>query len=218
MMNSMVKYAMVAVTAGTTGLGLGPSSFAAIIVQPTLVTTTSPTAMKLDWLPVQVIDGSGLTDATVVANGATIPTVLPTHYNGYTDLSPLWDNSLRWRATLGSDQKYFGGGESMTFTLDKTYNLEGVYLWNYGENGGSAAMGIKGASIEFSGDGGRTWSTASTLTFNPATFAGDKTVAQYQVLGSHSANAVRITITANFGAAESSGTVGLGEIRFTAIP
>ncbi len=106
----------------------------------------------------------------------------------------------------------------MTFTLDQIYNLEGVYLWNYGENGGAAAMGIKGASFEFSVDGGSTWSAASPLTFEVATFAAGKTIAGYQGLGSHSANAVRMTINTNFGAAESSGTVGLGEIRFTAIP
>ncbi len=84
-------------------------------------------------------------------------------------------NGNSWRSNILSNTEgtTIPSG-TITFNLNGSYNLSGFTFWNLG--GGSIALtrqGIKNVTIEYSNNGGTTWSTLSgapSMFENPRTF------------------------------------------------
>jgi hypothetical protein len=120
-----------------------------------------------------------------------------------------------WVTATAANPNYFTTGKPapvFVLTLGGLYELSQLVVWGYGGNNNEASD----FSVEFSTDGG-------------TTFSGSETVATTKLLGgnsaalpfsaAHAANAVRITMTQNaggrgFSGAGSGDRVGLGEIKF----
>lgn len=120
-----------------------------------------------------------------------------------------------WVTSTAASPNYFSAGHvppQFVMTLPDLYELNALVVWGYGGNNNEATD----FAVEFSTDSG-------------ATFAGSETVQTTALLGgnaaalafanTHSANAVRITMTNNgggrgFAGAGSGDRVGLGEIKF----
>ena len=116
---------------------------------------------------------------------------------------------------------------TITFNLNGSYNLSGFTFWNLG--GGSAELtrqGIKSVTIEYSNNGGTTWSTLSGA---PSMFAqgtsgspATSQIPQQFSFASVAATNVRFTNLSNFGEFTNPGAnnrIGFSEIQFaTEIP
>jgi len=115
----------------------------------------------------------------------------------------------------------------ITFNLNGSYNLSGFTFWNLG--GGSEELtrqGIKNVTIEYSNNGGTTWSTLSgaPTSFTQGTFgfpATNQTPQQFN-FASVAATHVRFTNLSNFGEFDNpteNNRIGFSEIQFaTEIP
>ena len=73
--------------------------------------------------PVRTINGSGLSDPTIVETGDDIPSPWPTHSSG---------NSAGWFSDDGS----LISDHSITFDLGVSQSVRGIHLWNWNRNGG----------------------------------------------------------------------------------
>ncbi len=113
---------------------------------------------------------------------------------------------------------------TITFNLNGSYNLSGFTFWNLG--GGSAELtrqGIKSVTIEYSNNGGTTWSTLSgaPMSFTQGTFGfpGTNQTPQSFSFASVAATNVRFTNLSNFGGFDDPGAnnrIGFSEIQFAA--
>nr|WP_228021077.1 discoidin domain-containing protein [Microcystis sp. LEGE 08355] len=113
---------------------------------------------------------------------------------------------------------------TITFNLNGSYNLSGFTFWNLG--GGSAELtrqGIKSVTIEYSNNGGTTWSTLSgaPMSFTQGTFGfpGTNQTPQSFSFASVAATNVRFTNLSNFGGFDNPGAnnrIGFSEIQFAA--
>ncbi|VGO23250.1 PEP-CTERM sorting domain-containing protein [Pontiella sulfatireligans] len=148
-------------------------------------------------------DGSGLSDATIVENGDTVPAVLPTHQYG--------ENFSRMaRIRYSTD-----GLAELTFDLGGTYEVGGMILWNYG-NIGSTVRGVENAAISWSSDGINFFS-AETLSFAETPNVIAQIVGQEQTLGTSLPGVTHIRMALdNFDATKS--IVAFSEIRMVAVP
>ena len=117
---------------------------------------------------------------------------------------------------------------TITFNLNGSYNLSGFTFWNLG--GGSEELtrqGINNVTIEYSNNGGTTWSTLSgaPTSFTQGTFGtpGTNQTPQAFSFASVAATNVRFTNLSNFGAFNNpidNNRIGFSEIQFagTKIP
>ncbi|MCZ8249209.1 discoidin domain-containing protein [Microcystis sp. LE19-195.1E] len=113
---------------------------------------------------------------------------------------------------------------TITFNLNGSYNLSGFTFWNLG--GGSAELtrqGIKSVTIEYSNNGGTTWSTLSgaPMSFTQGTFGspGTNQTPQSFSFASVAATNVRFTNLSNFGGFDNpsaNNRIGFSEIQFAA--
>ncbi len=99
--------------------------------------------------PAHLIDGSGLSDATLVETGDAIPGTLPTHTNVLND---------QWRMNIIDHISNPGNFDvALTFDLDldnsDSYDITGVYLWNYNEGNNLSERGLNMVLIQTSTDG-----------------------------------------------------------------
>jgi hypothetical protein len=120
-----------------------------------------------------------------------------------------------------------GSGNTLTFDLGGSFDIESIYLWNYAANSDNSDRGIKTFDISFSTDGGSSYSTAESASslgisdFNEDVIGGffgnegynsvqqrDFTSAQSGVTNIRFSN-----LTTNGG-----NLAGLEEIRFGAVP
>ena len=198
-----------------------------ILVQPTDAIAAPASGMVNDtgdgqyWLLQNTINGVGLDNPSAADNGLPVPEPLPKH----NDIG--WASGVRWNAPDAAEAKLVPG-TTVTFSLDQTYTLNGLYLWNFSERAfevdGRTHLnhrGIKETTIEFSTDGGSTWSKPIDVNFKEAPAAVSYSP-EFKALSPVKANAVRLTINSNFGPGEPpdahAGFYGFNEIRFTADP
>lgn len=181
---------------------------AAIIIDPVSATANyeqgSSPGSKL-------VDGSGLSDATIVETGDAIPALYPTHSTSAGDM---------WRTLRPADGHPIAGA-AVTFDLGAGtltgYDLTGFHLWNYNEfwSGGESSRGIQTATIEYSTDDGGNWTSLGNSVFTQATessaYAGEDYSFGSTLTG---VTDVRFTVVDNWGGDR----VGLSEVRFVAIP
>jgi hypothetical protein len=113
---------------------------------------------------------------------------------------------------------------TITFNLNGSYNLSEFTFWNLGGGSGELTrQGIKNVTIEYSNNGGTTWSTLSgaPTSFTQGTFGtpGTNQTPQAFSFASVAATNVRFTNLSNFGAFNNptdNNRIGFSEIQFAA--
>ncbi|TLD69381.1 hypothetical protein FEM03_17185 [Phragmitibacter flavus] len=189
-----------------------------IFVRPTAVTAAVVTGYSVDSTFDRAIDGSGLSNAALVATGQLVPALVtsgPTHTETFGTNTARFFNNANLENQNGQGTSFTPAGVSLTFNLGDTYDIGGLWLWNYREGTGNRLnRGIDSVFVEFSTNG-TDWTNGQTI--NPAlinssgqaqslTFTGTNTGIQF----------IRFSSFSNFGPAENSNFIGFSEIRFTA--
>lgn len=175
------------------------SNASAFVVQPADVTASSTQGTTL----VDVINGDGLSDASIVVTNDPEPGTYPSH-------AATHDTSWRTNEEVA--------GATITFDLGGDFDLNGIRLWNYNETFEGApqtARGMAETEVSISLDGGTTFAPAETFTFAEATGDPSYTGETYDFASTQSGvTDVRFTAVTGHG----SDRVGLSEVRFTAVP
>lgn len=108
---------------------------AATVIQPTDVDASS--VFSSTFPEELVINGSGLSDATIVETGDPVPSPWPTNKNnGSSSPQSNWISG-----TTAPD-------EWIMFDLGQSYELGGMHIWNYNHTG-FESRGIKEVNIKF---------------------------------------------------------------------
>jgi hypothetical protein len=170
---------------------------------------TASTTISTQWALNDAVNGQGLPGNT--------PSLTGDHGES------LKGNSWRSNILSNTEGTTIPSG-TITFNLNGSYNLSGFTFWNLG--GGSIALtrqGIKNVTIEYSNNGGTTWSTLSGA---PSMFAqgtagspATSQVAQQFSFASVAATHVRFTNLSNFGGftdPANQNRIGFSEIQFAA--
>jgi hypothetical protein len=170
---------------------------------------TASTTISTQWALNNAVNGQGL-----LGNTPSLTGVHGESLNG---------NSWRSNILSNTEGTTIPSG-TITFNLNGSYNLSGFTFWNLG--GGSTALtrqGINNVTIEYSNNGGTTWSTLSGA---PSMFAqgtsgspATSQVAQQFSFASVAATHVRFTNLSNFGGFTDPATqnrIGFSEIQFAA--
>lgn len=109
----------------------------------------------------------------------------------------------------------------ITFNFSRSYNLVGFDFWNLHGTGNIPNRGINGVRIEYSNDGGATYSLLTGAPSNFAKGAMNTTASQgpsdVVSFSSVFATNVRFNVLSNFGGAGTPNT-GFNEIKFKSIP
>ena len=193
-------------------LGVAQNSQAATLIPGVTASTTITGQSSPLWALNDTVNGKGLPGNT--------PSLTGVHGES------LSGNS--WRSDILTNlQGTTIPSGTITFNLNGSYNLSGFTFWNLG--GGSAELtrqGIKSVTIEYSNNGGTTWSTLSgaPTSFTQGTFgfpATNQTPQQFN-FASVAATHVRFTNLSNFGEFDNpteNNRIGFSEIQFaTEIP
>jgi prepilin-type N-terminal cleavage/methylation domain-containing protein/prepilin-type processing-associated H-X9-DG protein len=171
------------------------------VIKPTAVTATTSGTSVYYGGAAATIDGVGGAsfNAALITNEIAIPTPWPSHScDGSTARAWVWNYG-------GTDWSINRFSDSLTYTLDRSYKIKGLHLWN-------AQWGmVTKVKVEVSNNSGKTWSTASqntTFSSGNAT-AGEDCMFVNAVIG----NKVKITPIAD----DNTQNHGIGEIRFMGI-
>ncbi|MFC4992896.1 hypothetical protein [Rubritalea tangerina] len=193
-----------------TGLLLGSAcAGAAILVTPTGLTNSSGVS---EFFPAaNLINDSGLSGAADFSNYTSITHASAANTNAWTTTNPN-----------GADDYFLVSSPGVTpvfeFDLGGSYALTDFVFWGYHFN---AANGNEAREFffEFSTDGGGSYTSSTTVSNSLSDFAVQN-AETLNLGGTFSANTVRMTIQDNhFGGSASGGDrVGLGEVKFVAIP
>lgn len=187
----------------TTGYAL--EVIATQVVAPTGITQTQGDTLA-GWSPDNLVDGSGLSAPVDISNISTV-----TH-----TLSP----ATGWVTGTGTfPTNYFdAGGVAPQFVVDlsEIRSLTALTVWGYGGNNNEASDFF----VEFSTDGGTTWSTSTETVATSALLGDNNEILAFSDI--HLADAVRLTITENAGGRGFGGTgpgdrVGFGELTLLAL-
>lgn len=146
---------------------------------------------------------------------------LPGHTPSLTGSHAASMDGNAWRSIANPT---LGSTGFIEFNLNGTYHLSGFTFWNLG--GSSQALthqGIKDVTIQYSSNGGTTWSTliGAPTSFTQGTFGSPATSqpAQTYSFASVAATHVRFTNLSNFGGlASSDNRIGFSEIQFAKVP
>ena len=173
-----------------------------LLIAPTAIAQTEGDTFA-GYVIDNLINGSGLSDTPTATNLDTV-----THSSGRTSA---------WATQTDGDPDYFQDPSGhpdpqFTLTLDGPYSLSALVIWGYGGNTNEASD----FTVEFSTDGGNSYSTAAETVMTSGLVGNDH--ARLSFGQTHEANFVRLTMTNNAkgrGFPGSGGDrVGLGEIRF----
>jgi len=204
------KFLQTVVTAfALVGLTLGSSlAQAATIVQPTNADESTINGGRPGS---QTIDGSGLSDATIVQTDDPIPATWPSH--GTDSSSSMWVSS-----TSGGVS-----GQWLILDLGQAYELSGLHQWNFNEDG-FTGVGIQNVNILFSSDSAAfssashsSWGDTFNTTFAEApgsTGYTGETINFNDAIGNRTARYIQLDVVTNYG----NSVAGLSEIRFIAVP
>jgi len=186
----------------TTGL-LAGSLNAAFVVQPTDVEASSEfgDTESFDRTAIHAINGSGLSDDSIVETNDPVPSSWPT--DGTNVSGALWH-------TDSGDANGW-----IRFDLGEEVPISGIHVWNYNGND-TSARGIQNVDVRFSSDSiSGPFSNTQSLTFAEApqttTYEGE----QIDLASPVTARFVEFDIQSNYGDSDFS---GLSEVRFTAVP
>jgi len=171
--------------------------------------TAATNNISTQWALINAVNGQGLPGNT--------PSLTGVHEES------LIGNS--WRSgILSNTQGTTIPSGTITFNLNGSYNLSGFTFWNLG--GGSDELtrqGIKDVTIQYSNNGGTTWSTLSgaPTSFAQGTFGtpGTNQTPQAFSFASVAATNVRFTNLSNFGGftnPTANNRIGFSEIQFAA--
>jgi hypothetical protein len=190
-------------------LGVAQNAQAATLIPG----VTASTNISTQWALINAVNGQGLPGNTPSLTGNHVESLI----------------SNSWRsAILSNTQGTTIPSGTITFNLNGSYNLSGFTFWNLG--GSSAELsrqGIKNVTIQYSNNGGTTWSTLSGApsVFAQGTFGSPATsqTPQQFSFASVAATNVRFTNLSNFGGFTNPGAnnrIGFSEIQFarTEIP
>ncbi|BCU13474.1 discoidin domain-containing protein [Microcystis aeruginosa] len=198
-------------------LGVAQNAQAATLIPNVTASTTIPGQSSPLWDINDTVNGKGLPGNT--------PSLTGVHGESLSGNS--WRSNVLTNTPPGST---ISSG-TITFNLNGSYNLSKFTFWNLG--GSSAELtrqGIKNVTIQYSNNGGTTWSTLSGApsvfaqgTFGlPSSSARSQTPQQFS-FASVAATNVRFTNLSNFGGFDTPNTnnrIGFSEIQFagTKIP
>ncbi|MBN1854771.1 MAG: PEP-CTERM sorting domain-containing protein [Pirellulales bacterium] len=161
---------------------------------------------------IHTIDGAGVLDPALVEMMAPVPTTWPQHILG--------DSSDENYPTIESSAgRYYGTTTNLAFDLGPFASVEGLAFWNYDERYNGEWLnerGIISADVEYSADGGATWTAIESMSF---TIVPDESLSYSAEVKTFSggpvrANAIRFNNALNDGG----NFIGLGEIRFFGVP
>jgi hypothetical protein len=199
-----------------------PTAHAALIVQPISVVTTGGTPATDGWWTVtNTYNGSGLSNASLVADGVTDPgnlgtniAALPTHatavYVHPTTFGRWSVDSL----VAPANGVITGSGATARYTLSSTFDINGVYLWNYSETGGMDRA-LNQTTFRFFASDNTTLLSTQTVSFAQA-LAGPTFAPEFKSFSTvPGAQYVELTLDSNHG---STYATGYGEVRFTGVP
>ena len=198
--------------------GVAGQARAGVIVDPTAIDAVSSEVGGRD--ADDTINGSGLSDATIVETGDAEPSPYPTHS---TNDSDAWWSDVNVENNI--DEVF------ITFDLGSVHSLEGMHIWNLngGGAGRSTSSGVENLNVEFSTDGS-IFSGAEAFTLNEAPGAATYTGESHDFASTVSARFVRFDVQTTFEnngsivkdgdpeTVEVSNRAGLSEVRFLAIP
>jgi len=172
---------------------------------------TASTNISTQWALINAVNGKGLPVNT--------PSLTGVHEESLSDNS--WRSIVLTNTPPGST---ISSG-TITFNLNGSYNLSKFTFWNLG--GSSAELtrqGIKNVTIQYSNNGGTTWSTLSGApsmfaqgTFGPANTPARSQTPQQFSFASVAATNVRFTNLSNFGGFDNpsaNNRIGFSEIQF----
>ena len=184
---------------------------AAQVITPIAIAQTQGDS-RTDWSFAigNLIDGNGLSATPTTGNlGTVLNNVYPNIGGGPT--------TIRWETATKGNPDYFGDSAGyadpqFTLTLDRRYSLSDLVIWGAQDNANEATD----FTVEFSTDGGTTYSAATETVQTSAVIASGHARLSFDM--AHEADTVRLTITKNAkgrGFAGAGGDrVALGEIRF----
>ena len=119
---------------------------AAVVINPISVTATGTIDFSADGFD-RTIDGSGLSDSTLVETGDALPGTYPTHQVGNNAGPAVQTVSGRYSSWTG---------QTVTYDLGAVYDLEDLVFWNYTEiyNGDDQYRnrGLASATLSFAGE------------------------------------------------------------------
>lgn len=186
--------------------GLAPG---VILVNPTGVTNDSGVT---EFFPLgNIVNNSGLSGTADFSNYTTITHSAAGAGTAWTTNNPN-----------GAGDYFLAGNEGTTstviFDLGGTFGLTDLVYWGY-HFGAANGNEVREFSLEFSTDGGGTYGAPVSVSSPLSTYAVD-TAVTLPLGGTFTADTVRATFTDNhFGGAEPGGDrLGLGEVKFVAVP
>jgi len=212
-----------------------PRTIVPQIITPVSATNVSGASAATDLTPAahasvdRLIDGSGLSEPL------TLNSLLTTTHEGF-NFTEVFSNSGPATTFLtndvGNDAPYFDieGPAVIDFDLGSIFELDAFYLWQYNDSlHGGAGNGMREFTLEFSTDGGTTFTAPEAFTTDDANRGEAGTGAPFDLTTGRNlqtvqsvslqdavADVVRLTITDNFYDEELFGgqRIGLGEVRF----
>jgi len=180
-----------------------PRGHSAVIIDPVSAVASS-TYPHAGLVADNTINGTGISDPTIIQTGDSIPGTFPSHV-----AIPGIGNT--WHSDLGVFTP------TITFDLGAAYNLEGIHLWNNNQNDGNLSYsnrGIQTADIFTSLNG----ISYSLLSGTPATYTqapgADGYLGENYSISVANVRYVRFDITSNWGSTDAT---GISEIRFTGV-
>lgn len=198
-----------ALAAGIAALAMQVSTASAALITPTSISSAG-TAVEFFTDETNLINGSGLSGTLTFANYSTITHASVAAGNAWVTDDP----------TPAGGDYYAQTSATVVFEIDfdQVYGLSDLVFWGYhfNANNGNEARTFQ---LEFSTDGGTSYGTPVTVGNPIGTYAASG-ASTFNFGSQINANAVRMTVTDNqFGGTAAGGDrVGLGEIRFLAVP
>lgn len=175
------------------------------VVMPTGITQTQSDTLGGGWSPTHLIDGTGLSG--------------PVNINNYASVTHTNSSATGWVTNIngGFPNNYFSGSNpepQFVIDLGQSAQLTALLVWGYGGNTNEASDFL----VEFSTDGGATWSLDTETVATSALLGDNNELLEFA--GVHWADTVRLTITENAAGRGFPGTggdrVGFGELKFIA--
>ncbi len=193
----------------------GSRSIAAYIVKPIVAKqSTFFSATSGDRAGHRTNDGTGLSDATTVETGDSVPGIWPSHSNTTSSPATMW---LSTNVAGGSSE----GAEWVMYDLGAEYLLGGLHQWNYNESGNALGNGMQDVTIKFAtssagfdagNQGHASWGSDFATTFASATGWNTYTGQTIHFDRPRTARYVLLDTTTTWG--DTYNRTGLSEIRF----